>query len=108
MKGPLIQGVYVIMEVSVFEEISSWVQTVAASKSFDEAMQNFIATKYGQYALIFIFFMFIIIYLRVLFGPKGFFREKQWDEWNEHAKSVKKAEKEALEAERKAAKSVKK
>lgn len=96
------------MEVYVFDELSSWFQTVVESESFNEAMQNFIATKYGQYALIFIFFMFIIIYLRVLFGPKGFLREKQWDEWNDQAKAAKKAEWDALEAKRKASKTAKK
>ncbi|WP_290924646.1 hypothetical protein [Halodesulfovibrio sp.] len=85
----------------MFEKFSSWVQTVAESKTFDEAITNFIATKYGQYALIFIFFMFIIIYLRVLFGPKGFFREKQWDEWNKEAKATRDAEKAARNAEAK-------
>jgi len=75
-----------ITEVTVFEKFSSWVQTVVESETLDEAIVNFIATKYGQYALIFIFFMFIIIYLRVLFGPKGFFREKKWDEWNKQGK----------------------
>ncbi|SIN72126.1 hypothetical protein [Halodesulfovibrio marinisediminis] len=76
----------------MFEKFSSWLQSVVESKSLDEAITNFISTKYGQYALIFIFFMFIITYLRVLFGPKGFFREKQWDEWNEDAKARREAE----------------
>jgi len=85
----------------VFEKISSWAQTVVESKTFDEAVKNFISTKYGQYALIFVFFMFIIIYLRVLFGPKGFFREKQWDEWNDEAKATREAENAARKAEAK-------
>lgn len=83
----------------MFEKFSSWLQAVVESKSFDEAIANFISTKYGQYALIFIFFMFIITYLRVLFGPKGFFRDKQWDEWNEKAKQARNAEKAAREDE---------
>lgn len=77
----------------MFEKISSWLQTVVESKTFDEAVTNFISTKYGQYALIFVFFMFIIIYLRVLFGPKGFFREKKWDDWNDEAQATRDAEK---------------
>ncbi|MEZ0574678.1 hypothetical protein [Halodesulfovibrio aestuarii] len=85
----------------MFEKFLSWIQAVAESKTFDEAITNFISTKYGQYALIFVFFMFIIIYLRVLFGPKGFFREKKWDEWNDEAKAEREAEKAAREAEAK-------
>lgn len=85
----------------MFEKFSSWGQAVIESKTFDEAVTNFISTKYGQYALIFVFFMFIITYLRVLFGPKGFFREKQWDEWNDEAKATREAEKAACEAEAK-------
>ncbi|MCT4533990.1 hypothetical protein [Halodesulfovibrio sp.] len=82
----------------MFEKFLSWLQSVVESKTLDEAVTNFISTRYGQYALIFIFFMFIIIYLRTLFGPKGFFREKKWDEWNEEAESTAKAEKAAADA----------
>lgn len=85
----------------MFEKISSWAQAIGESKTFDEAITNIISTKYGQYALIFIFFMFIITYLRVLFGPKGFFREKQWDEWNNEAKATRDAEKAARKVEAK-------
>ncbi|WP_066851581.1 hypothetical protein [Halodesulfovibrio spirochaetisodalis] len=85
----------------MFEKVTAWIQSVVESKTFDEAVTNFISTKYGQYALIFIFFMFIITYLRVLFGPKGFFREKQWDEWNKEAEATEAAEKAAHNAEAK-------
>ena len=48
-----------------------------------ERLATFFHTKWGQYFLIFIFFSFIILYLRTLFGPRGLFRDKRWDELNE-------------------------
>ncbi|GFM37545.1 hypothetical protein [Desulfovibrio psychrotolerans] len=48
-----------------------------------EKLATFFHTKWGQYFLIFIFFSFIILYLRTLFGPRGLFRDKRWDELNE-------------------------
>jgi len=46
----------------------------------------FLNTKWGQYAMIAVFFLLIIGYLRFLFGPGGILREKKWDEWNEQAR----------------------
>lgn len=48
-------------------------------------LEMFLDTRWGKYALIVFFFTLIIAYLRLLFGPKGFFREKKWDDWNEAA-----------------------
>lgn len=63
-----------------------------------QGLEAFINTKWGQYALIAVFFGMIIMYLRVLFGPKGFFREKRWDEMNEEFRAKEAAEKAAQEA----------
>ncbi|MCG8530000.1 MAG: hypothetical protein MI749_04975 [Desulfovibrionales bacterium] len=82
----------------MFDDFTSWFEAVIHSKTLSEGIANFISATYGQFALIFIFFMLIIIYLRVLFGPKGFFREKKWDEWNEAAKREKEAQKAARKA----------
>ncbi|UZP67839.1 hypothetical protein N1030_02370 [Desulfovibrio mangrovi] len=83
------------------------VEEGAAPSEFMVKLEAFINTKWGQYALIFVFFLMIIGYLRILFGPKGFFREKKWDEWNEEARRKEaeaKAAREAMLAEAKAGK----
>ena len=62
------------------------------SRTAPSGWEEMLGTKVGQYALITFFFALIIMYLRVLFGPKGFFREKKWDEWNEEARKREEAE----------------
>ncbi len=49
-------------------------------------LEQLMGTRWGQYGLILFFFALIIGYLRVLFGPRGMFRERKWDEWNEEAR----------------------
>lgn len=76
----------------MFDAVTVFLQPVAAvlpGMSTGNELMDFLNTKWGQYSLIAVFFALIIIYLRVLFGPKGFFREKQWDEWNEEARKQK-------------------
>lgn len=50
-----------------------------------ENLGAFFATRWGQYAMIITFFGLVITFLRVLYGPKGFFRDPEWDRWNEEA-----------------------
>ncbi|MFV0348773.1 MAG: hypothetical protein ACK5JO_09305 [Halodesulfovibrio sp.] len=75
-------------------------EEVAAPSELMVKLDAFLNTKWGQYALIFIFFLMIIGYLRALFGPRGFFREKKWDEWNEEMRRKEAEAKAAREAER--------
>lgn len=75
-------------------------EEVAPPSEFMVKLDAFLNTKWGQYALIFIFFLMIIGYLRALFGPRGFFREKKWDEWNEEMRRKEAEAKAAREAER--------
>lgn len=63
-----------------------------------EGLDAFFNTKWGQYSLITVFFALIIGYLRVLFGPRGWFREKKWDQWNEEFRRKEAEEKAAWEA----------
>lgn len=50
-----------------------------------ENLGAFFASRWGQYAMIITFFGLVITFLRVLYGPKGFFRDPEWDRWNEAA-----------------------
>lgn len=63
--------------------------TEAAADGWKMELALFLNTKWGQYAMIGVFFLLIIGYLRFLFGPKGLMREKKWDEWNEKARKAK-------------------
>ena len=47
---------------------------------------EFIVAKVLNTALILFFFAAIIFFLRFLYGPKGRFRDPQWDQWNEEAR----------------------
>ena len=46
-------------------------------------LNSMMETKVGLYILSLGLFSLIILYLRVLFGPRGLCREKEWDERNE-------------------------
>ncbi|MFV0421361.1 hypothetical protein [Oleidesulfovibrio sp.] len=63
--------------------------TEAVAEGWKLELALFLNTKWGQYAMIGVFFFLIIAYLRFLFGPKGLMREKKWDEWNEQARKAK-------------------
>jgi hypothetical protein len=43
---------------------------------------DLLATKGAAVALVVFFFLLIVWFLRFLYGPKGIFRDPQWDEWN--------------------------
>jgi len=75
----------------------------AASLFSAEGLSAFFNTKWGQYTLILVFFSLIIGYLRVLFGPRGMFREKRWDEMNEEFRRKEAEEQAARDAARTAA-----
>lgn len=60
-----------------------------------ERLGAFLATRWGQYAMIFTFFGLVIAFLRMMYGPRGFFRDPEWDRWNEEAR--RKAAAEALQ-----------
>ncbi len=64
--------------------IPAWAQQAVAPTEvpggWKRSLDLFLQTKIGQYILIAVFFFVIIGYLRLLFGPKGFLREKEWDE----------------------------
>ena len=47
---------------------------------------EFIAAKGLNTGLVLAFFAAIIFFLRFLYGPKGRFRDPQWDRWNEEAR----------------------
>lgn len=55
------------------------------------------ATKLMNAAVVIVFFGLIIWLLRFLYGPKGKFRDPQWDRWNEEARQKLEAELDAKE-----------
>lgn len=67
----------------------------APSRSFSqivrdpEAFWHFLSTTALRAFLILLFFGGIALFLRILYGPKGIFRDPKWDEWNAEARREK-------------------
>lgn len=49
-------------------------------------LQSFFADGTGQFVVAVFVFLFVIIFLRFLYGPKGKFRDPHWDELNEESR----------------------
>ncbi|MDR2893604.1 MAG: HD domain-containing protein [Deltaproteobacteria bacterium] len=47
-----------------------------------ETFLGLLASPAGHAALVFFFFLLIVLFLRKLFGPKGWLRDPKWDEMN--------------------------
>lgn len=48
--------------------------------------ESLMLSRAGGYIVMFVVFAAIVLLLRFLFGPRGLFRDPQWDRWNEEAR----------------------
>lgn len=64
--------------IELWAEFSVWCEALFLSRA-------------GAYIVMLGILSLIVLFLRILFGPRGLFRDPQWDVWNEEARRKKEA-----------------